>query len=753
MFEYNNGYENKWSKKVVLLQNGGGKTLASKRLEEDLKKDGFKPKRFSRRGIENMVAETGNGIYIGESAEKALRRDEIKDAINQSSIIKNDVKEVSKVSSAKAARDKNFFYGCQNIKNLDSLINVPKYKGKAIKSLNLDNKDVFYDLCINLNSNLFNECQALNFSDLNQKNQPFSDENSMPDHFEHSLIDMIVFVKSTKIRTCIFCGKKYRSHNSLVNALDSHYSELHFIPTNKGEASVIDCANKILSDISINKSAILSSVFSNMLSKTVYQAIRIIKIYLGICYTFLDYYWKRLSSKEIVSSGKTIKYGNLLENYYLLENEIKENNKKMTNIKTFNNFVTAEVNELIDVEGGYSVGPMEDDVGIVLYKDNVKAKEKLYEILSESQYKRLCLISLKALIRYGVIDSVILDDPVDSYDDYNKLRTTYYISGILKSSRVKNWYILTNDFECMFLMVEYLRSPAVIYLPDFSSVFNGSGDLMECECSYHDVMKYLRKNDIFYLASYLQSGFDPRIDREFLTCAVMMTLRNIKEEIIKPVSNIVFCEQKKIKCPNKKCSAHIKTISENKDLMNDIENIIEAKAEHFCPSASQDLTVGDVCTLFYCLNPKKYATYPYLNRGNKMSFENYRKAAAYKRVDNDNSWTTVLNCLLKKMVVVSFAKYEFEKRMIFRIQSSFDSSLLDEVVGEHGLYNKIDKATKINNANCYGLEDYLKKCKLIHEKYSVIYNSFDHGLIYQIMPYYSTSTKDIESFWQEVQTL
>lgn len=143
MFVYNNSYENKWSKKVVLLQNGGGKTFASKRLEEDLKKDGFKPKRFSRREIENMVAETGNGIYVGESAEKALRRDEIKDAINQSSIIKNDVKEVSKVSSAKAARDKNFFYGCQNIKNLDSLINVPKYKGKAIKSLNLDNKDVF----------------------------------------------------------------------------------------------------------------------------------------------------------------------------------------------------------------------------------------------------------------------------------------------------------------------------------------------------------------------------------------------------------------------------------------------------------------------------------------------------------------------------------------------------------------------------------------------------------------------------------
>lgn len=178
----------------------------------------------------------------------------------------------------------------------------------------------------------------------------------MPDHFEHSLIDMIVFVKSTKIRTCIFCGKKYRSHNSLVNALDSHYSELRFIPTNKGEASVIDCANKILSDISINKSAFLSSVFNNMLPKTVYQAIRIIKIYLGICYTFLDYYWKRLSSKEIVSSGKIVKYGNLLENYHLLENEIKENNKKMANIKTFNNFVTAEVNELIDVEGGYSVG-------------------------------------------------------------------------------------------------------------------------------------------------------------------------------------------------------------------------------------------------------------------------------------------------------------------------------------------------------------------------------------------------------------
>ena len=87
MIVYNNTYKSKWLRKVILLQNGGGKTLASKQLEEDIKKDGFKPKRFSRREIENMVAETGNGIYMGESAEKALKRDEIEKAINESSIV------------------------------------------------------------------------------------------------------------------------------------------------------------------------------------------------------------------------------------------------------------------------------------------------------------------------------------------------------------------------------------------------------------------------------------------------------------------------------------------------------------------------------------------------------------------------------------------------------------------------------------------------------------------------------------------
>ena len=105
------------------------------------------------------------------------------------------------------------------------------------------------------------------------------------------------------------------------------------------------------------------------------------------------------------------------------------------------------------------------------------------------------------------------------------------------------------------------------------------------------------------------------------------------------------------------------------------------------------------------------------------------------------------------MTIVSFIKYEFEKRMILCIQSVFDSTSLDKVVGEHGLLNKISRAIQINKDNGYGLDNYLKKCISIHEKYSVIYNSFDHGLIYQIMPYYSTSTKDIESLWQEVQML
>ena len=753
MLTYNSNFKNSWLKKVVLLQNGGGKTLASKHLEEDLKDDGCKPKRFSRREIENMVSETTNGIYFGESAEKALRRDELKKIISESSVIKEDVKQVSKTSTAKGARDKNFFYSCQNIQNLDSLVKITRYKSKAIESLDLNDKVIFDDLCINLNSKLFNECRVIDLSNLNKNSNPFTDDNTIPDYYENSLMDLIVFVKSTKSRTCVFCGKRYRGHNSLVNELEKHYRELNFISTEGGEALIVACANRILSDIYKRKSPFLMKVFDNSYPKTVYQAIRIIKIYLSTCYTFLDFYWKRLSSKEITDSNKTIKYGDLLEEYYLLEKEIKETNSKLSNIKTFNAFLTEEVSKLIDVEGGYSVGPMAEGVGIVLYRNNIKTKDKLYDILSESQYKRLCLISLKALIRYGIVDSVILDDPVDSYDDYNKIKTIYYISCILKSKRVKNWYILTNDFESMFLLVEYLKSPAIIYLPDFSSVFNGTGGLIECNCSHTEVKNYLRKNDLFYLASYLQNGFEPQVDREYMTCAITMTLRNIKEEIIKKVNNIIFNEDTKIKCPNKNCKAYIKTIRENQVLMNDIETKIETCAEHFHPSLSATLTVGDICTLFHNLDAHKRVAYPHINCTNLMIFEEYRKSAAFRPIVINNSWVTVLNCLLKKMTVVSFVKYEFEKRLILKLQKYFDVISLNEVVAEHGLFKKLSKAIQLNKNNGFGLDGYLKQCLSIHEKYSVIYNSFDHGLIYQIMPYYSTSTKDIESLWHEVQSL
>ena len=38
------------------------------------------------------------------------------------------------------------------------------------------------------------------------------------------------------------------------------------------------------------------------------------------------------------------------------------------------------------------------------------------------------------------------------------------------------------------------------------------------------------------------------------------------------------------------------------------------------------------------------------------------------------------------MTVVSFVKYEFEKRMIKHIQSVFDSASLNKVLSEHGLF-------------------------------------------------------------------
>lgn len=753
MFNYDSSYKYKWLKKVVLLQNGGGKTLASKKLEEDLKAEGFKTKRFTRREIETMVAETGSNIYMGESAEKALLRDELKQTINNSSIIKDDVREISKTSSAKGAKEKNFFYGCQNIQNLNSLIKIPNYKGNAIKNLDLNNNEIFNDLCSNLDSSLFNECKDINLLHLNKDAYPYPTENDIPYDYEKSLIDLIVFVKSTKKKTCIFCGKRYRSHDSLIKALDIHYHELNFVKDISDETIVINCANKIISDINKKKSPFLLSIFNNAFAKTIYQAVRIVKIYLSICYTFLDFYWKKLSSKEIISLDRATTYGELLGEYYSLEKEINKTNSEIKNLKKFNQFLTAEVNSLIDVDGGYSVGPMDDGVGIVLYKENVKSKEKLYEILSESQYKRLCLIALKALIRYGVVDAVILDDPVDSYDDYNKIKTISYISDILKSKRVKKWYILTNDFESMFLLIECIRCSTYIYLPDFSPTFNGSFDLIECECTSREVLKYLRKNDLFYLSAYLQKDFEPLIARELMTCALLMTLRNIKVEAIDKIDNFIVYESTKIKCPNTKCKAYINSIKENTLLMNDIEDSIEARAEHYSPSSSATLTVGEICALFHSLEPKKRVGYPHVNCSNSTLFEDYRKLAANSRIVYNSSWTTVLNYLLKKMTVVSFVKYEFEKKIILRIQSVFDSRSLNNVVKEHGLFKKISAAIQINKDSGFGLEDFLKQCLSIHEKYSIIYNSFDHGLIYQIMPYYSTSTRDIEALWQEVQRL
>ena len=98
-------------------------------------------------------------------------------------------------------------------------------------------------------------------------------------------------------------------------------------------------------------------------------------------------------------------------------------------------------------------------------------------------------------------------------------------------------------------------------------------------------------------------------------------------------------------------------------------------------------------------------------------------------------------------MLINYIKYCFEKKLMLLIQTNFSQSDFNAVDScKNGLYSRIEMAININNNNGYTIGNRLNATLKIHEKYSILYNSIDHGTSLIISPYLSVSIKDISDF-------
>lgn len=744
MIKYQKSFIPDWRNKIVYMPNGGGKTTSASLLKNDLRiTEGVYVDLFTRRTIENLIFigdSKYNEIYFGFDAERIRKRDELSKIISDASPIGKFVKEVYSETNAKKAREKSFYCAVSSASNLkDKPIRYSK--PRVASEIDFDNDEVLNELDGCLDPNIYFSGKKINKDVVKNKiiSLDWDSDYCIPEEQFEEILDLYCYCILYKVKTCLLCGHEYRSYRTLKNRIDAHFSKLSKMENSSVTNDVLSLSRQIY--LKSKVSPILNKLFP-LKERTLNACLRDILLYVRLCDLTLYYISKRLLNQKTINNKSVDECATELEK---IENEIKNHASNRKRVNSFNNYLIKEINNFIRLPKEISISALEGNYGLSFKIDNKKINP--YETFSESEIKRFALVALKAEIHFGKINTLILDDPVDSYDDYNKVICIDYISDICKMSKLISCYILSNDFEAIFRLSKQCKKDVIFYLPDFGTKLGGTdiGGLIRINCDKNDV-ELISKNEIVFFSKLVGEKQNYLFNYESLLTALILSCRNFNTEVFSKLSRI------KIDKSNGSTTVIDST------WQNDVSERIVAKVEHFIPyssnptSNSLTITFGEVCDCFARLSKNK-KTFPFLNKTDTRLFYDVRKNIAESSFVFGDGYSGVLNYISKKMVIVSHVKFMLEKKLIDKIETEYGTKFAATVVGVKTLGKKITAARIIDKANGNKAESFLETVSDIHEKYSTLYNLFDHGLTEQFSPYLPASNFDINNFYLEVEAL
>ncbi len=741
MLYFNDSKIMEWNKKVVYAPNSFGKTTSANSLYKKHYDMGGKVDIFSRQKIQSLVSNFGSKFFLGAKSGLEARKAEIEEWLKKNKTLVNVFSYKSKAKNTSELKENSFYCSFQNIKNLYSIPEIPeqyKVKSKLLKKFSLEDVKT---LDQNLSHELFNKIDSFlkeleGYELINYKTSAEVSNYEVSENVLLEIQDIYFYCKFNKVNKCYLCGKKFKSHDALLEHIENRMSELKV--DEKKESKLKQLVYEVIKLRDDSKDKILLDLFNKEYS-TVKRQVALLSFYRNICLCCISYMHNEVLSSKIEDSDSisdnTI-YNLILEKENI-EKKLKEKKKTKKQIKTFNDYIINEMRKFLILNDRINVEPLQDTCGLS-FKISGKVVDP-YEILSESEIKRLSLIVLKAEVRYQHIETLILDDPIDSYDDYNKRIACQYISELVTKRSLKQWYIFTNDFECVYYLSKCLKAPTIFNLQDIDRVFNSSSNDIEVECNCKQV-GVIAKNDLYFLDYFInrkQSNFE--FDTDIFLCALTLTLRNVKTDFLNKYDNISI--------------SNSPFLTKN-DWSNHIKTYIEGYTEHYDIINSPIVEIKDVVLPFYSLSTNHRSSFPTLNIRNNNTFETYRENVSKAVLPRNNTYSDVVNYLFKKVVIVNYLKYELEKKLMLLVKNTFTTTDFSSVESiNSGLGNRIAEAIKINKTIGYGLEIKLNKIESIHKNFSSLYNSIDHGTTLMISPYLSTSVKDIENFKNEINKI
>lgn len=738
----------KWDGKVIYAPNGFGKTQSSQSLKQALTEIGNRPGLFTRRAIQKMLSFDDGTIFTGSTADMHREKESLEKHVNSNAALQTMLKDRYQVKSATAAKEKCFTMKRRGITNVHSI----DLKDGLDGVLPLG-EDELAEVETFLNVDLWNRCENLCKAALPKTRGQIRGSKGktiLLPSASNAYKELVLFANIFNLRKCPLCGHRYRDAESLQRAIENNRAYLIEADIEAKDIQFQDLAYEIIKAVLRSHSAVIQGFFSERRLKGIRLARQIVHDYAELGFRAEKTTIGQLRQAELDVAGENdrpITYGQAVDTIAELSTKIKEIEGTPSAIAHYNRSLISEANKLINWNVGVSIRAIKGRRGIELLH-NEKPVKDIYSFLSESEVKRLSLAALKVEVQYGGFDALILDDPIDSYDDYNKYSVALYLHKMVTHLSLKHSYILTNDFETVINICGSSHRDAIIYLENPDDIFTTSSiATLQCEASYSKVKNVLSKNELFFLAQLVcRKETDLDGESSYIALSLITTLRNLGNEFLQYLPGI-----KKIDGV---------TQMQWRELINEGH---VACAEHYrspllsVPSAAKDsnsFTLDEFTEPLRLLSPTRAPLkYAWKHEGDSTKLNAYRQAEVQSPLRLYGTYKDVVNSIYKKMSAISWIKYEFEKKLIQLMEPSSTPAEIQEITEAKGLGLKIGKAKGIDTLHGKPLATKLSEFASIHDSYSRIYNAFDHCTFSMVFPYLSVSVLEIRKFWQAVKAL
>ena len=724
-------------KTILFAPNAFGKTTLSIELYEDLTKKGVRTELFTAKRTRELVNVKRKEILIGDSSINKAHNIDIEDFYNLkfNSYLSEFAKNNYKANNATQLNSISTFFSNRKLTNFRK--GFIFFKDLIFDKTNIININLNFEEIISLDKELYGitvdipDYSSINFDEIElSPNTPiYTDENY------NSIQSVLNFIRQRSIKKCPVCGSKFESNADLIKHVLNEIKRVNSYKQSVFLKNLILEWDKI--EFRHRENSPLWKIMNKPKELDVEDILKKVIDYDKVVRDFQNLY-KEVFIKDFNENSKidldslkkdAIKFNNNLD-------VIEEEDRKIESNDNFMRIVCDEFAKLVDLPDGIDL--YESKAFELKVRVNGKDEDP-YEVLSESELKRLSLAIIKATIIERHSGYLILDDPIDSYDDFYIRKATEYINTNLLSE-VNKWLITSHQFQFIQQLANELHCNKIDALilygfldPNYinlkAKIKNPKKEVQQIRL--HDLNIFVNDEMILLknIANNRKTSSENNIDKIFAYLSMVCILRTFKNELVNGIDGIIYVNDRNRKIQNKL-------------------NLIEDSYLHYSIDRKASLV-----QLEYIL--EKWLVNNHNLGFNMMDTNKYMNDIRDKYLttpfDKIKGKNIVLKDVLFKMLWVSKCKYELDRSLyVFCCdEMKWNSSQLRDILNKKTFNSKLKFVQK--NIKKQTLK--LKDIEETFNRHKALMNDYSHSASRLFPPYMVTSIKEISAFYNDIQKL